>query len=330
MRQSGKNLIFSRSHLLLDLKPYACVIQGCPDPDRTYGIREDWDEHVKFAHGKDWRCCFGCPDSFSSAEGFDSHLRAEHGAVFAEAELPTLRDMCEKHILPADHSKCPLCFSGPLVWSDQDERQQHIATHLEEIALQILRPGAFQVQGAASILSSSAAQGPGVGQRGGTNEPLATSKRDTTTSASAFTGWVSSQPPLSQKIVSQPYKLRASDRRSQPAQDSKDKQADSLADRRLSRRSSLLEARKSEEVEAHKRVQHHQPSEHPSTISKAQQKLAPFDWTYGADASRETRYSQDFGGDDIWASYLERASSDSEAEKGNRRMSARMHRPGRR
>lgn len=326
----------TRYHLLVDLEPYTCVLQDCPDPDRTYANREDWEEHIKFAHGKTWRCCFGCPVPLPSSEAFDSHLRAEHGGLFAEAELPTLRDMCEKHVMPDDNTRYPLCLGEPSHWPEQHNRQQHIGSHLEEIALQILRPGAFEARDAAAAPTSAAieASSAGIPKR---TKGSATPLKEPETSKSGFTGWVSSQPLLPTKSVSQPPKPRTGGLRRQEAQDFKEEKPDSLYNRDISQRSFLApshspveelsaqhQAQASEAEEARRRNQQRWTS-----TSDITRKLATYPQTPVADASREAHRPKAVGNveRDVWASYLEGASSESEAEEKSENVPVRPERP---
>ena len=93
---------------------------------------------MRFAHGRVWKCCFGCSKVLESATEFETHMHNEHNSRFAEAELPTLADMCEKHmLLDNDDSRCVLCRKSV---SPASARYGHIAKHLEHVAVLSLHP----------------------------------------------------------------------------------------------------------------------------------------------------------------------------------------------
>lgn len=125
-----------RKHVLEHLEPYVCLFSDCARSKRMYGTREAWKEHMRMAHGKTWCCCFGCNRSFRLTEDFDTHLLKHHAAYFHASELPTLRELCEKHVLlPIDGSRCSLCRAEV---AHPRRLRRHIAEHMEFIALDCL------------------------------------------------------------------------------------------------------------------------------------------------------------------------------------------------
>jgi hypothetical protein len=130
-------LTFSSRHFYNDLKPYICLFQDCTFGSTRYGTRSAWIEHIRHVHGQVWRCCFGCIEVFGSREGFEKHMHLEHSPHFRLEELTGLANMCEKHVLTDDATRCPICkeFTGNI-----RSRYRHIARHLENLALLSMRP----------------------------------------------------------------------------------------------------------------------------------------------------------------------------------------------
>jgi hypothetical protein len=68
---------------------------------------------------------------------FEDHLRAEHHMQFTDAELPTLIELCNKHQLNNAAAQCPFCGE---VLASSEIFHQHLANHMEDIALLSLMP----------------------------------------------------------------------------------------------------------------------------------------------------------------------------------------------
>ncbi|KAM0721370.1 hypothetical protein Q7P37_002294 [Cladosporium fusiforme] len=140
-----------RKHYLQDLAPYICLSESCPRPSRRYMSRSTWTDHIRVSHGRVWRCCFGCSETFKSMGDFEAHMEAEHGPKFSPEEIAGLADMCEKHVLPED-TNCPLCLAS--VYPARS-MFRHISRHLEElILLSFASPGCTHTQGGKESIGS--------------------------------------------------------------------------------------------------------------------------------------------------------------------------------
>jgi hypothetical protein len=74
----------------------------------------------------------------------EQHMREEHDGKFAELQLPILLDICERPVELEEVTDCPLC-PGAFRLS---HLQNHLATHLEELALFVLSTDADNRLGA--------------------------------------------------------------------------------------------------------------------------------------------------------------------------------------
>ena len=95
-------------HVFQDLQPYVCTVATCSTPHTLFSTRHEWVQHMKEAHPRDWT---------------GGENRA--GAVIDELNNSSF---C---------AVCPLCKS-----SSRSEKHfvRHLARHLQELALFVLRP----------------------------------------------------------------------------------------------------------------------------------------------------------------------------------------------
>lgn len=140
-----------------DLQPYMCTYADCTDPSRMYNRRSQWAEH-EAGHRKVWRCYEHFGALFTSRELLASHLRQEHSRSVGELEISDLLDIAEASL--ADERKtCPICHAdGPF----KRGIQNHIANHLERIALFALPRGLDVIEDA----SAASNHGVGASSRG--------------------------------------------------------------------------------------------------------------------------------------------------------------------
>jgi hypothetical protein len=89
-------------------------------------------------HRRRWICAGDCNSSFTTKARMERHMREEHEGEFAELQLPILFDICKRPAELEEVTNCPLC---PEI-SRLSRMQNHLATHLEDLALFVLPIGA--------------------------------------------------------------------------------------------------------------------------------------------------------------------------------------------
>jgi hypothetical protein len=130
-------LINTRHHYYEDIQPYICLHAHCGSRDIRYSTLEEWNAHIRSSHGQVFRCLFGCTQTITTRSTFEDHLRAEHRTQFTDAELPTLIELCKKHQLNNIATRCPFCGE---VLASAERYYQHLANHMEDLALLSLMP----------------------------------------------------------------------------------------------------------------------------------------------------------------------------------------------
>ena len=90
-----------RRHLLGHLRPYICVNVRCPSPYSFFSRPDEWRNHMRDTHAKDWTC----------SQGNHDYNPEEH----------------------QDHSStCPICVKTDKCGKSYEK---HVASHLEHLAL---------------------------------------------------------------------------------------------------------------------------------------------------------------------------------------------------
>ena len=139
-----------REHIFRDLRPYICTYAECATGDQVYDSWKDWTTHERWTHNKAWRCTQHTNDLYFSALTFKQHLHQEHSPVLSGSEVEEALRTSEI-VSDAVARACPLCNCS---MSDSSQLQNHIATHLQRIALFAL-PRSHDIQDASEAGSSS-------------------------------------------------------------------------------------------------------------------------------------------------------------------------------
>ena len=127
MRLSG--LAAHREHILRDLRPYVCTYPECREEDQLYDRWKDWANHEQWAHSRTWRCPDHPRAYFETADDFRSHWRTSHH----DQETPSDEAARFSETVSTANSRlCPIC---KCMSENAESMQQHIATHLQRIAL---------------------------------------------------------------------------------------------------------------------------------------------------------------------------------------------------
>ena len=128
-------LMIFRIHVFADIRPYICTFPGCTEELAQFSCRTDWGNH-EFNHHRItriWRCP-DCSITTNSSKTYEDHAQSSHGMQKAADNW----QMATKWALdgkanPAEHEKCPLCFSTP--GGSRRVFVNHVARHMEQIAL---------------------------------------------------------------------------------------------------------------------------------------------------------------------------------------------------
>ncbi|PNP75038.1 hypothetical protein FNYG_11620 [Fusarium nygamai] len=121
-----------RTHQIRDLQPYHCTYEDCLDPNRLYGMRQDWTDHEN-QHRRVWHCHVH-EEEFETQLKYIKHLndkQLEHRPEESCTEMVAA-------IVGASskpHRDCPFC---PTAFSDVATMQRHVGYHLERLALYAL------------------------------------------------------------------------------------------------------------------------------------------------------------------------------------------------
>jgi O-acetyl-ADP-ribose deacetylase (regulator of RNase III) len=115
-------------HVLQDLQPYVCTYPECDIPDQLFQRRRHWVEH-EAGHRKAWRCPEHPDAVYKTAAGLRGHLLQRHGDSFPGSQLDSIVKVGETSTV--DLRNCPICYAP----SDSKEIANHIANHLERIAI---------------------------------------------------------------------------------------------------------------------------------------------------------------------------------------------------
>jgi tetratricopeptide (TPR) repeat protein len=121
-----------------------------------YGSRSVWAEHEAQSYREVWQCYDHSEAVFRSPEVLADHLHTQHSESLTESQISDLVDAAETS--PIDERVvCPICLGeGPFTKG----LQNHLANHLERIALFALPRGSGDAEDGSNA-SSNAPRGVG-------------------------------------------------------------------------------------------------------------------------------------------------------------------------
>ncbi|KAJ5899928.1 hypothetical protein N7495_004672 [Penicillium taxi] len=102
-----------------DLKPYVCLLEGCPEAHPTYSTFDEWFSHMG-VHNRRWHqqvylssswVCTVCkfnPDVYSNPQALYSHLKESHNGDFTNEQLQVISRQSKTVQLRA-WNDCLLC-----------------------------------------------------------------------------------------------------------------------------------------------------------------------------------------------------------------------------
>ncbi|KAF8535118.1 hypothetical protein BDD12DRAFT_939628, partial [Trichophaea hybrida] len=144
------NRLLWKKHVLRDLQPYSCLFTSCPEWGKTFSSRRLWVAHEFSNHrsqsASKWRCNQNCNKLFNQQSELRDHLLHDHIEA-AEADI-------DDNILQCEEKKticCPFCAED--IPETKFSIQQHIGTHMDEIALKSL-PQHYESESNSSVVST--------------------------------------------------------------------------------------------------------------------------------------------------------------------------------
>ena len=120
-----------RIHLKHDIRPYICTYADCPSPDVLYDNRDEWLRHEQWTHRRVWRCPEHPQLEFTEQSTYKSHVKDRHAERMENLLSPALIE-AQKFTLQTIDRPCPFCHA---IFEDNTKMQEHVASHLETIAL---------------------------------------------------------------------------------------------------------------------------------------------------------------------------------------------------
>jgi len=151
-------LNFFRAHILQDLQPYVCTYKDCKGSDQLFRSRREWSEH-ETGHRKLWRCPEHINAVFRSSSSLEDHLHRGHPGSFPEEQLSSIIRVGETSAIDLRQA-CPICFVAVTM---ERGLQNHIANHLERLAVFALPKDVDSTEGELDGASSAASRGRSVG-----------------------------------------------------------------------------------------------------------------------------------------------------------------------
>lgn len=123
----------SRRHVFRDLRAYICTFSDCNNPDKQYSTQQDWFNHERQVHRRQWYC--GQHEAYyNSSELLVDHLNQSHSEEIPQEHVQSFVTLSERSTDRHTNTPCPLCPEvRPLM-----ELEGHLAEHLESIALFVL------------------------------------------------------------------------------------------------------------------------------------------------------------------------------------------------
>jgi hypothetical protein len=118
-------------HVYSDLRPYICTFGGCVKENQLYDSFTEWSAHERQFHRREWFCT-RCPYTSAEKANFIHHLDDKH----ADTSKEQRQDMANQSRPSTLAQKCPLCPRSPI--SSSSRFQQHLARHLQQLALFVL------------------------------------------------------------------------------------------------------------------------------------------------------------------------------------------------
>jgi hypothetical protein len=121
-------------HVYSDLRPYICTFGGCVKENQLYDSFTEWSAHERQFHRREWFCTL-CRYTSGRKSSFIKHLDDHHTNISNE-QRQEMENQSKSSTLA---QQCPLCTKPPM--SNSGRFQQHLARHLQQLALFALPRG---------------------------------------------------------------------------------------------------------------------------------------------------------------------------------------------
>lgn len=131
-------------HVYSDLRPYICTFGGCVKENQLYDSFTEWSAHERQFHRRQWFCTL-CPYISGKKSSFIRHLDAHHTDLSNE-QRQEMENQSKSSTLA---QQCPLCTKPPM--SNSSRFQQHLARHLQQLALFVLPRGEADDENSAAL-----------------------------------------------------------------------------------------------------------------------------------------------------------------------------------
>ena len=117
-----------------DLRPYVCTFEDCHNAGKLYVSRHDWAHHELQVHRREF-VCNKCDKRSQTRQEASAHLR-EHGDSILPSQLSVILDLAERQVDISLSQKEPCLVCGEEL--SLKALQNHLASHMEDIALFVL------------------------------------------------------------------------------------------------------------------------------------------------------------------------------------------------
>ncbi|RYP69214.1 hypothetical protein DL769_005329 [Monosporascus sp. CRB-8-3] len=142
-----------KRHVFQDLRPYTCTFEECQSAGKLFVSRNDWIYHELQVHRRQFTCR-DCGKVYSDRDTMRVHLGAHYGKSVSPTQLEIILDICNRQIDDTQRELCLFCGEEFFIAALQD----HLAGHMEDIALFVLPTNVEEEEDRTSIASALAAK----------------------------------------------------------------------------------------------------------------------------------------------------------------------------
>ncbi|KAK0716630.1 hypothetical protein B0T21DRAFT_296735 [Apiosordaria backusii] len=123
-----------KKHVYGDLKPYTCLVEDCIAPERGFGRRHEWMEHVQQNHWHTYSCPFGsCNTPLKSMSECKAHFKTHQSSESTQSgEIEAYIKLAKRPLDITAGIPCPLCHE---TITSAKQYQSHVGRHQEQLSL---------------------------------------------------------------------------------------------------------------------------------------------------------------------------------------------------
>ncbi|KAH6994945.1 hypothetical protein EDB80DRAFT_781388 [Ilyonectria destructans] len=159
-------------HVFRDLGAYVCTFERCPMSSQMFESRTSWFNHEMDLHRKQWQCNTTGHLTYSEESAFRRHLAEQHKNWISSSHSQSIINSCEQRRTP-EYTECPFCRVPRQISDDTNSHddigdptmipaarlKQHLAQHMERLALFTLPRTCFDLDDEESCASAMAIPG---------------------------------------------------------------------------------------------------------------------------------------------------------------------------